>query len=59
VKAIRCGSGNLFGRQLDNGNVEFKCRSKFCKDHNGEVVYHEFDKETWEVVSTRKYKDPA
>lgn len=59
MKAIRCGSNNLFGRQLDNGLIEFKCRSKFCKDHEGEIVFHRFDPATWELVETIKYKDPA
>lgn len=55
--AIRCGS-KTFGRITEQGLIEIKCSSRFCKDHPNEVVFHEFDPKTGNLVRTKKYKEP-
>lgn len=55
---LRCEHGILFG-VLEDGVVEFKCRSARCGAVKGQVVVlHRFSVASGEPVETLKFKEP-
>jgi hypothetical protein len=56
---LRCDHGILFG-VLENGVIEFKCRSSRCGSVKGSVVViHRFSAETGDLIGTQKFKEPG
>jgi hypothetical protein len=55
---LRCESGILFGRLVDDGYLEVKCRSHRCGAGPGVVVLHRFDPLNGELIGTYRYRDP-
>jgi len=47
----------MHGILIDEGVVEFKCRSRRCGAENGVVVLHRFDLHTGSLVKTLKFQD--
>lgn len=54
---LRCASGILHGI-LDEGVIEFRCRSNRCGHEPGVVVIHGFDVLTGEIVKTSVFAEP-
>lgn len=54
---LRCGNGILHG-VLDEGTVEFRCRSAKCGHMAGVIVLHKFNVTTGELVKTSVFAEP-
>lgn len=52
---LRCD--NILHGVLNDGLVEFKCRSRFCGSGPGVVIIHRFDPISGRLVDTKRYKD--
>lgn len=54
---LRCHNGIKFA-VLENGLIEFKCRSSRCGAGPGIVVLHRFDAITGLLIKTLRFRDP-
>lgn len=55
---LRCGNRILHGI-LEDGFLEFKCRSARCGAGRGVVVIHRFSATSGDLLETLVFKDPA
>lgn len=55
---LRC-EGNLFGVISDDGkSIEVKCKRRACGHIADTVVFHTFNLQTGELISTQRFKQP-
>lgn len=54
---LRCDH-RLHGH-IDEGVIEFSCRSRLCGKRPGVVVIHRFDVTTGKLIETRRFRDPV
>lgn len=50
--------GVLVRPSHDDGEIEFKCPSRWCGRSEAIVVLHLFNTRTGELVSTRRFRQP-
>lgn len=55
---LRCENGIKFA-VLEDGVLEFKCRSRRCGSQPGVVVLHRFSAFTGEDLGTRRFREPG
>lgn len=53
---LRCE--HLKHAELNDGVIEFKCRSQFCGARSGVIVIHRFDALTGESLGTQRFAEP-
>jgi hypothetical protein len=54
---LHCGHIK-FAELIEPGIIEVKCRSNLCGAGKGVVVLHQFDADTGDMISTRRFKEP-
>lgn len=57
MQELRCTSKKHGELNPDDGIIEVKCDSRFCKGSPDVVVIHQFDSKTGELVSTKRYRE--
>jgi hypothetical protein len=55
---LRC-ENRMHGIVDLQGNLEVKCRDRFCGAAPGYVVLHTFDLKTGAMLYTNRFKDPS
>lgn len=55
---LRCDS-RMHALIDSEGNLEVKCRDRFCGAGPGAVVLHKFDVKTGRMIKTVYYRDPT